>query len=195
MDSTLGRASTTENCKENENDAMLLFKPAVLSAIKTIRNKKYRADKESVFDFLTKSLASNIEMELLKHVLTTLIQNNIVIDKKAPTGLSSFSIGDDSLDRQNEVNSLIGNNQAELNLDFNENSPLPNYNIDTPYSHQVVSRPKKAKNELNLETRFTTLRNYIECEISSLDSKFQFVCDKLKTINIPEYEIMKTLKK
>ena len=125
MDSTLGRASTTENCKENENDAMLLFKPAVLSAIKTIRNKKYRADKESVFDFLTKSLASNIEMELLKHVLTTLIQNNIVIDKKAPTGLSSFSIGDDSLDRQNEVNSLIGNNQAELNLDFNENSPLP----------------------------------------------------------------------
>ena len=195
MDSTLGRASTTENCKENENDAMLLFKPAVLSAIKTIRNKKYRADKESVFDFLTKSLASNIEMELLKHVLTTLIQNNIVIDKKAPTGLSSFSIGDDSLDRQNEVNSLIGNNQAELNLDFNENSPLPNYNIDTPYSHQVVSRPKKAKDELNLETRFTTLRNYIECEISSLDSKFQFVCDKLKTINIPEYEIMKTLKK
>ena len=142
MDSTLGRASTTENCKENENDAMLLFKPAVLSAIKTIRNKKYRADKESVFDFLTKSLASNIEMELLKHVLTTLIQNNIVIDKKAPTGLSSFSIGDDSLDRQNEVNSLIGNNQAELNLDFNENSPLPNYNIDTPYSHQVVNRPK-----------------------------------------------------
>ena len=125
MDSTLGRASTTENCKENENDAMLLFKPAVLSAIKTIRNKKYRADKESVFDFLTNSLASNIEMELLKHVLTTLIQNNIVIDKKAPTGLSSFSIGDDSLDRQNEVNSLIGNNQAELNLDFNENSPLP----------------------------------------------------------------------
>ena len=195
MDSTLGRASTTENCKENENDAMLLFKPAVLSAMKTIRNKKYRADKESVFDFLTKSLASNIEMELLKHVLTTLIQNNIVIDKKAPTGLSSFSIGDDSLDRQNEVNSLIGNNQAELNLDFNENSPLPNYNIDTPYSHQVVSRPKKAKDELNLETRFTTLRNYIECEISSLDSKFQFVCDKLKTINIPEYEIMKTLKK
>ena len=193
MDSTLGRASTTENCKENENDAMLLFKPAVLSAIKTIRNKKYRANKESVFDFLTKSLASNTEMELLKHVLATLIQNNIVIDKKAPTGLSSFSIADDSLDRQNEVNSLIGNNQAELNLDFNENSPLPNYNIDTLYSPQVVSRPKKAKDKLNLEARFTALKDHIECAISSLDSVFQFACDKLKTINIPEYETMKTL--
>ena len=31
---------TTENCNENENDAILLFKPAVLSAIKAIRNKK-----------------------------------------------------------------------------------------------------------------------------------------------------------
>ena len=194
MDLTLGRASTTENCNENENGAILLFQPAVLSAIKTIRKKK-RADKDSIFDYLTKSLASNIEIELLEHVLTTLIENNLVINKKTPTGLSSFRIADDSLNSQNEVNNLTENNQEELNLDFNENSPLPNYNIDTPYSHQVVSRPKKAKDELNLETRFTTLRNYIECEISSLDSKFQFVCDKLKTINIPEYEIMKTLKK
>ena len=40
-DSTLGRvAMTTENCNENENDAILLFKLTVLSAIKTIRNKK-----------------------------------------------------------------------------------------------------------------------------------------------------------
>ena len=43
MNSTLGRASAIENCNENENDAILLFKPAVLSAIKTIRNKKKRA--------------------------------------------------------------------------------------------------------------------------------------------------------
>ena len=50
-----------------------------------------------------------------------------------------------------------------------------------------------AKDVLNLEDRFTALKNYIECEISSLDYKFQFVCDKLKTINIPEYETIKTL--
>ena len=43
MDAARERASTTENCNENENDAILLFKPAVLSAIKTIRNKKKRA--------------------------------------------------------------------------------------------------------------------------------------------------------
>ena len=64
MDSTLGRDSTTENCNENENDTILLFKPVVLRVIKTIRNKKRRADKESVFHYLTKSLASNIELEL-----------------------------------------------------------------------------------------------------------------------------------
>ena len=91
MDSTLGRASTTENCNENETDAILLFKPAVLSAMKTIRNKKKRADKESIFDYLTKSLASNIEMELLEHVLTTLIENNLVVNKKTQPGLTHFS--------------------------------------------------------------------------------------------------------
>ena len=145
--------------RKNENDIILLFKLTVLSAIKTIRNEKKCDDKDSIFDYLTKSLPSNIEMELLEHVLTTLIKNNIVINKKTPTGLSSFCIADDSLDSQNEVNNLIENNQEELNLDFNENSPLPNYNIDTPYSHQVVSRPKKAKDELNLEARFTALKN------------------------------------
>ena len=111
MDLTLGRGSTTDNCNENANNATLLFKPAILSAIKTIRNKKKRADKESIFDYFTKSLASNIEMELLEHVLTTLIVNNIVINKKTPTELNSFRIADDSLDRQNEVNNLIENNQ------------------------------------------------------------------------------------
>ena len=50
-------------------------------------------------------------MELLEHVLTTLIENNIVINKKTPTELSSFRIANDSLDRQNEVNNLIENNQ------------------------------------------------------------------------------------
>ena len=122
MVSTLGRASTTENYNENENDAILLFKPAVLSAIKTIRNNKKRADKESIFDCLTKSLASNIEIEVLEHLLTTLIENNLVINKKTPTRLSSFRITEYSLDSQNEVNNQTENNQEELNLDFNENS-------------------------------------------------------------------------
>ena len=195
IDSTLARASTTDNCNENENNAMRLFKQAVLNAIKTIRNKKKCADKESIFDCLTKSLASKIEMQLSEHVLETLIENNLVINKKTPIGLSSLCIADDSLDSQNKVNNLTANNQEELNLYFNENSPLPNYKTDTPYSHQVVRRPKKAKDELNLEARFTTLKNYAELEIFCLDSKFQFVCDKLKTVNTPEYETMATLQK
>ena len=126
-------------------------------------------------------------------ILTTLIENNLVINKKTPARLSSFCIVDNSLDSEKEVNNLTENNQEDLNLDFNEKSPLPNYNIDTFYSHQVVSRSKMAKDVLNLEDRFTALKNYIECEISSLDYKFQFVCDKLKTINILEYETIITL--
>ena len=125
MDSKTGRASTTENCNENENGAILLFKPTVLIAIKTIRSIKKRADKESIFDYLTKSLAPNIEMELLEYVLTPLTKNNLMINKKTPTELSSFCIADDLLNSQNEVNNLTENTQEELNLDFNEKKHHP----------------------------------------------------------------------
>ena len=97
-------------------------------------------------------------MELLKHVLTTLIENTLVINKNTPAGLSFYRIADDSLDSRNEVNNLTENSQEERNLDFNENSPLPSYSTDTPYSHQAVSIPKKDKGELNLEARFTALK-------------------------------------
>ena len=56
----------------------------------------------------------------------------------------------------------------------------------------LLSRSKEAKDELNIEARFIPLKNCIKCELSCLDSKFQYACDKLKTINIPEYETMTT---
>ena len=52
-------------------------------------------------------------MELLKHVLTTLIENTLVINKNTPAGLSFCRIADDSLDSRNEVNNLTENNQEE----------------------------------------------------------------------------------
>ena len=60
------------------------------------------------------------------------------------TGLSSFRIANDLLNSESEVSSLTENNQEGLNFDFNERHLLPNYNIDTPYPNQVVSKPKKA---------------------------------------------------
>ena len=80
--------------------------------------------------FYLNRLASNIEMELLEHVLATLINSNFVIIKETPTGLSCFRIVDDSSDSQNEVNNQTENNHHDLNLDFNENCPLPHHNID-----------------------------------------------------------------
>lgn len=56
MDSTLGTGSTTKKWNENENGAIPLFKPVVLSTIKTIRNKKKHADKESIFDHILPNL-------------------------------------------------------------------------------------------------------------------------------------------
>ena len=64
-------------------------------------------------------------MELLDHVLAMLIKNDLVINKKTLTRLTSFHTVDDSSDSQNEVNSLTENNHGDLYLDFNENCSLP----------------------------------------------------------------------
>ena len=79
--------------------------------------------KSPYLTYLTKSLTSNIEIELLEHVLTTLIKNNLVINKK--TLLCSFRIANDLLNSQNEVNNLTENNQEEFNLEFNEKKHYP----------------------------------------------------------------------
>ena len=59
----------------------------------------------------------------------------------------------------------------------------------------MVSRPEGAKGELKLEARFSTLQNIIECEISSLNSKFRSDYNKSNTANTQEYEEIATLQK
>ena len=190
---TIWRASIAKHDNENKNDVIFLCKSAALNAVKTIRDKTKRADKGFIFHYLTKSLVSNLEMGLLKHVLAALIDNNCVVDKKTRTGLRSFH--DDLSDRQNEINNLIDNNHDDSNLDFTILTIFLHYNIDTCYSDQVVSRPEGAKGELKLEARFSTLQNIIECEISSLNSKFRSDYNKSNTASTQEYEEIATLQK
>ena len=190
---TIWRASIAKHDNENKNDVIFLCKSAALNAVKTIGDKTKRADKGFIFHYLTKSLVSNLEMGLLKHVLATLIDNNRVTDKK--TGLRFFHIVNDLSDHQNEINNVIDSNHDDSYLDFNRNWPFLHYNIDTRYSDQVVSRPEGAKGELKLEARFSTLQNIIECEISSLNSKFRSDYNKSNTANTQEYEEIATLQK
>ena len=116
---TIWRASIAKHDNKNKNNVIFLCKSAALNAVKTIGDKTKRADKGFIFDYLTKSLVSNLEMGLLKHVLAALIDNNRVIDKK--TGLRFFHIVNDLSDRQNEINNVIDSNHDDSNLDFNKN--------------------------------------------------------------------------
>ena len=47
----------------------ILFKHCVLNARNTIRNNEKRDDKEFIFNYLTISLASNLEIEVLEYFL------------------------------------------------------------------------------------------------------------------------------
>ena len=57
----------------------------------------------------------------------------------------------------------------------------------------MVRRPDEAKGQLKLKVKFTALKSYIEYEVYGLNSKFQSVCDKLKSFKTQEYETVALL--
>ena len=107
--------------------------------------RKIHVNKGSIVGYLTKSLASDLEMNLLKHVRGIIKENNIVFDQKTLTGLSSLSLVDDSLDSQSKWNLTGNHDDHDPNLD--ENYPLPKSIIDTP-SYQLASKPNETYIEL-----------------------------------------------
>ena len=49
-----------------------------------------RPDVDSIFDFITRTTASNITKEALADIITNLIKQNIIINKKSINGRDSF---------------------------------------------------------------------------------------------------------
>ena len=76
----------------DSNDIFLLFKLKILNAIKFISNRKKCADLEAIFDYLSKTEASNADKELVENLLSQLVNYKVIINKKIHTGLYSFCL-------------------------------------------------------------------------------------------------------
>ena len=63
----------------------------ILEAIDHLKGISHkRPDVDSIFDFITRTTASNITKEALADIITDLVKQNIIINKKSINGRDSF---------------------------------------------------------------------------------------------------------
>ena len=76
---------------DDVNDVTLsLFKPKILNAIDQIKQKKKRPDLNTIYEYLSKTEASNADKQLIETILGNLIEANVIVNRKTPKGLDSF---------------------------------------------------------------------------------------------------------
>ena len=73
------------------NDVKLsLFKSKILNAIDQIKQKKKRPDLNIIYEYLSKTEASNTDKLLTETILANLVETNIIVNRKTPKTFDSF---------------------------------------------------------------------------------------------------------
>ena len=79
--------------KENSNSINNGIKTMVLDRIDKLQGKKKRPDIDSIFDFLSKTMATNIDKDTLTDSISQLITQKELVNKKTPNGYDSLING------------------------------------------------------------------------------------------------------
>ena len=126
----------------SENTTITEYEPKIITAIKEIRNKKMRPDIDAIFDYISRSEASNIDIKTIDSFIQNILKKNVITNKKTPQGLDSFYILAQTPIKQNEneQNQLFTEDTKfenfKVTLKHNENSPNQN-NIKTNNAHTL----------------------------------------------------------
>ena len=104
------------------SDKLFLFKPKILQAIEYIREKRKCPDTNAIYEHLKKTEASNIDKETIDNIISELINQKILENKKSTYG-----------DTFNEITSPDNIDK----VDKNDNQSDPVININTqPFTYR-----------------------------------------------------------
>ena len=121
----------------NANINIPHFKPKILEAIDHLKSMSHkRSDVDSVFDFITKSTASNITKEALADIITDLVKQNIIINKKSVNGRESFRRNTLEVFSTTDEISDTDNTQPQNEKDHKHNDKL-NSSVQQP-THSFI---------------------------------------------------------
>ena len=116
--------------KNRENtETFSSIKPKILCAIDRVKKKKKRTDIDSIYDYLSRGVASNIDKVTIELILNELFKENILVNKKTSLGDSFRRINTP----QNLGNSLhsdsCSNNELTITETVNSEESTAENNI------------------------------------------------------------------
>ena len=191
------RIASDESDRNNDLD---ILKPKILDAIDQIRQRKKRPDTDSIYDFIARTCATNINKELIEVVIEELIAQNDVFNKKTAQGQDSFyKVNEKEVPLPNASPSIeISNTQSPITSDNEILEPSEEeprdfdktsntiIDIQTPtlqksLSYENLGTPQDIR---NIRVQFSVLKSHVMCELSSLNQKISSPSENLeKAVN------------
>ena len=108
------------------------FKPKILEAIDHLKGISHKHPYvDSIFDFITRATASNITKEALADIITDLVKQNIIINKKSINGRDSFRRNTLEVFSTTDETSDTDNTQLQNEKGHKDNNK-PNSSVQQP---------------------------------------------------------------
>ena len=192
----------TKSENESRDSVLSTFKPLVLSAIDILRNKKKRPDVDSSYDHIIKTQASNADRVLIESVVTNLMKENLIINKKTPSGFDSFFRNNAALNEETMSSAIEDKSQDknEVILDKSVTFCHPAPQVHTPLPQNTFTPAKKPESDMStvkIEAVITALKSYVSCEISMINAKLtsfsEYINKTISNLNYREDKHLESL--
>ena len=123
------------------------IKTMILDSIDKLRGKKKRPDIDSIFDFLSKTVATNIDKDTLTVSTSQLITQKVLVNKKTPNGYDSLYLSNcdqREVEHTPETKSDKKDDDSVQTLTPNTPKETPQFPIqsETPLLQNVKQIPK-----------------------------------------------------
>ena len=88
ISTALEKLTITNDLEKNgeHTETASLFKPKILCATDPIKEKKKRPDTDSIYDYLSRTEASNIDKVSIDLILNEVVKENVLVNKKTSLG-------------------------------------------------------------------------------------------------------------
>ena len=173
------RIASDESDRNNDLD---ILKPKILDAIDQIRQRKKRPDTDSIYDFIARTCATNINKELIEVVIEELIAQNDIFNQKAAQGQDSspsteISNTQSPITPNNEILELSEEEPRDFDKTSNTIIDIQTPTLQKSLSYENLGTPQDIR---NIRVQFSVLKSHVMCELSSLNQKISSLSENLE---------------
>ena len=166
--------------KENSDNLVNGIKTMIFDSIDKLRGKKKRADIDSIFDFLSKTVATNIDKDTLSDSISQLITQKVLVNKKTPNGYDSLylrNFDQREIENISETKSDEKDDDSVQTLTPNTPKETPQFPIqsETPLLQNVkqIPKPSAQQKTLTFEQFETLLTCHLEKRLTAIQEQFE----------------------